>query len=288
MDGPGIKQFAVDRYVAGTITADLDSLTIEEPLEIRVSFRRGSALVERSVSITMRTPGHDRELAVGFLFTEGVIHHLSWIDFISEDTQRGKSLLVQLNHPVDLQRLERHFYTSSSCGVCGKTSLESLEANRVIVLPPDAPRVTAETLLGLSGNLAACQKVFSRTGSLHAAAFFDKEGKLLVVKEDVGRHNAVDKLIGSELLQGNATFGELILMVSGRAGFELVQKALMAGVPFFAAVGAPSSIAVELARRYRSTLVGFLRGQRFNVYAGRERISNPARVVFEANSNRIP
>ncbi len=274
-DGRNIKRFPVYRYREGGPTVpDVDTLTIEEPLEIRVAFRRGTALVERPVSITMRTPGYDRELAAGFLFTEGLIHDASWIDSITENRQRGNSILVQLKHPIDLHRLERHFYASSSCGVCGKASLDSLEINRVINLPSDTPKMDAETLVSLPGSLAARQDVFRRTGSLHAAAFFNGEGKLLGVHEDIGRHNAVDKLIGSMFLEGGlSSFGQVVLAVSGRAGFELVQKALMAGVPFFAAVGAPSSIAVELAWRYHSTLVGFLRDRRFNIYSGKERIA---------------
>ncbi len=265
-----VKKLPVYRYQEGRPAVPaFDAITIEEPLEIRVAFRRGAALVERAVSITMRTPGHDRELAAGFLFTEGLIHDPSWIESITEERQRGNSIILRLKQPIDLHRLERHFYTSSSCGVCGKASLDSLAINRIINLPSDAPKMDAATLL----SLAAHQDVFRRTGSLHAAAFFNREGNLLRIHEDIGRHNAVDKLIGSVLLDGNiATFGRLVLGVSGRAGFELVQKALMAGVPFFAAVGAPSSIAVELAWRYHSTLVGFLRDRRFNIYSGRERI----------------
>jgi FdhD protein len=273
MQQPATKRVSVQRFDSDKpVSTDLDALTIEEPFEIRVAFRRRSTLVQRPISITMRTPGNDRELAVGFLFTEGIIHEKSWIEAIEEEEELGSSLLIRLNRPIDLQRLERHFYTSSSCGVCGKASLAALRMNRAVQLPPAAPAIDPQTLLGLPAKLAGRQEVFSRTGGLHAAAFFSAAGELLALYEDVGRHNAVDKLIGSVFLNDQLDFAQCLLVVSGRAGFELVQKSLMAGVPFFAAVGAPSSIAVELAQHYGSTLVGFLREKRFNVYAGPERI----------------
>jgi FdhD protein len=273
MQQPATKRVSVQRFDSDKpVSTDLDALTIEEPFEIRVAFRRRSTLVQRPISITMRTPGNDRELAVGFLFTEGIIHEKSWIEAIEEEEELGSSLLIRLNRPIDLQRLERHFYTSSSCGVCGKASLAALRMNRAVQLPPAAPTIDPQTLLGLPAKLAGRQEVFSRTGGLHAAAFFSAAGELLALYEDVGRHNAVDKLIGSVFLNDQLDFAQCLLVVSGRAGFELVQKSLMAGVPFFAAVGAPSSIAVELAQHYGSTLVGFLREKRFNVYAGPERI----------------
>jgi FdhD protein len=271
----GSKRLIIER-----VTADQppqyasDTLTIEEPLEIRVRFRRGPSVVQKPVSVTMRTPGSDRELAVGFLFTEGIIHAASWIEATEVKSDNENSILVTLSHEVDLKRLERHFYTSSSCGVCGKTSIEALAINREISLLPGSPQVDTKTILALPERLLQHQAHFSKTGGLHAAALIASDGTVRAVREDVGRHNAVDKVIGHTLLTNPEDLSDCILMVSGRAGFELVQKAIMASVPIMAAVGAPSSLAVELARQYDLTLIGFLRGNRFNLYSGRQRIKS--------------
>lgn len=274
MHSESIHEFPVQKYrSSGEACLENDRLAVEEPLEIRVSFRRRSTLVQKSVSITMRTPGDDRELAVGFLFTEGIIHEPGWIASVEEQRERGASVLVRLNHEVDIGRLERHFYTTSSCGVCGKTSIEALGINREIVLPVGKPVLAASSILVLPELVRQRQRIFDDTGGLHAAAFFDVSRGLLMVREDVGRHNAVDKLIGAALLSGQLHFEDLLLFVSGRAGYELVQKAVMAGVPVMAAVGAPSSLAVQLAREYGLTLVGFLRDARFNLYSAPGRIA---------------
>lgn len=269
----GSRRLTIERFVANEAPQNArDTLTIEEPLEIRVRFRRGPNVVQKPISVTMRTPGSDRELAVGFLFTEGIIHEASWIDATDLESDQENSILLSLNQEVDLKRLERHFYTSSSCGVCGKTSIEALAINREVALPHRLPQITPENLLTLPQRLLEQQAHFSRTGGLHAAALTSPDGAIRAIREDVGRHNAVDKVIGHALLSNTIELSDSILMVSGRAGFELVQKAIMAGVPIMAAVGAPSSLAVDLARRYDLTLVGFLRGNRFNLYSGRERI----------------
>jgi FdhD protein len=271
----GSKRLVIER-----ITADQppqrasDTLTIEEPLEIRVRFRRGSNSVQKPVSVTMRTPGSDRELAAGFLFTEGIIHEPSWIESTELKDNKENSILIALSHDVDLKRLERHFYTSSSCGVCGKTSIEALAINREIALLPSSPQVDCQTILALPERLLQEQAHFSKTGGLHAAALIGSDGTVRAVREDVGRHNAVDKVIGHALLTNTINLSDSILMVSGRAGFELVQKAIMASIPIMAAVGAPSTLAVELARQYDLTLIGFLRGNRFNLYSGRQRIKS--------------
>jgi FdhD protein len=271
----GSKRLVIER-----ITADQppqrasDTLTIEEPLEIRVRFRRGSNSVQKPVSVTMRTPGSDRELAAGFLFTEGIIHEPSWIESTELKDNKENSILIALSHDVDLKRLERHFYTSSSCGVCGKTSIEALAINREIALLPSSPQVDWQTILALPERLLQEQAHFSKTGGLHAAALIGSDGTVRAVREDVGRHNAVDKVIGHALLTNTINLSDSILMVSGRAGFELVQKAIMASIPIMAAVGAPSTLAVELARQYDLTLIGFLRGNRFNLYSGRQRIKS--------------
>jgi FdhD protein len=267
------KRLTIERFSADEPPQSAnDTLTVEEPLEIRVRFRRGPNVVQKPVSVTMRTPGSDRELAAGFLFTEGIIHETSWIEAIEVKNENENSVLITLSHEVDLKRLERHFYTSSSCGVCGKTSIEALAINREISLSQVSPQMDAETVLTLPERLLRQQDHFSKTGGLHAAALIGPDGTVRAIREDVGRHNAVDKVIGHALLLDTTDFSNCILMVSGRAGFELVQKAIMASIPIMAAVGAPSSLAVELARQYDLTLIGFLRGNRFNLYSGRQRI----------------
>jgi FdhD protein len=267
-----IREFGVRRYVrTGDPAHEVDQLAVEEPLEIVLRFHRRTMLVRKPISITMRTPGQDQELALGFLYTEGIVHEL---DAVEELTQGAdSSVTVTVTGNLDLKRLERHFYTSSSCGVCGKSSLEALGINREICLDPSRPKHAVEFLVQTPRLVREKQSIFQRTGGLHAAAFFDPEGNLLRICEDIGRHNAVDKLIGGELLAGRTDFSDLLLFVSGRAGFELIQKSIMSGIPFMAAVGAPSSLSVELTRSYGSTLIGFLRENRFNLYSGAGRIS---------------
>ena len=259
--------------IDGTSSAPLqDLLAIEEPLEIRIA--------ERTVSITMRTPGHDFELAAGFLFTEGIlrssaqIHRIRRTQVSGNPRQAGNSVTVELNPGVeiDFERLQRNFYTSSSCGVCGKASIDAIQAQGCHVLPKDSPVVASEVIHRLPSALRHEQAVFDRTGGLHAAALFDAKGNLALLREDIGRHNAVDKVIGAEMLRDHTPLSDKVLLVSGRAGFELVQKALMAGIPVMAAVGAPSSLAVETAQRFQMTLLGFVRDGRFNIYSGASRI----------------
>jgi FdhD protein len=269
MNSATAREVAVRRHVLGRDPwVDRDAIAVEEPLEIRVSFRRKSLRVTKTVSVTMRTPGDDEDLALGFLSTEGIVQRPQSVLAISIEPERGDSVLVSLDAEVDLTRLERHFYTTSSCGVCGKTSLDALRMNRAIHLPPDRPTVTEQTVAGLGGFVRERQQVFASTGGLHAAALLSSAGQLLNIREDVGRHNAVDKLIGAELRAGREQFADLILFVSGRAGFELMQKAIMTGISVMVAVGAPTSLAVQLAREYDATLIGFARNQRFNVYSG--------------------
>ena len=221
-----------------------DSLAREEPLEIRVK--------GESVAVTMRTPGHDEELALGFLLSEGVI--------------------LAPKVESDLAKLRRNVYASSSCGLCGKASIESVHGH-IEPLAKREPLITAETLLQLPDKLRAEQETFDKTGGLHAAGLFDAEGNLLTLREDVGRHNAVDKVLGRSMLDGNFPLENHVLMVSGRASFEIMQKALAGRVPVICAVSAPSSLAVEFAQESGQTLVGFLRGDTFNVYSHPERIT---------------
>ena len=253
-----------------------DTLATEEPMEIRlvVGGRR------QTVAITMRTPGADFELAAGFLYGEGIVDSPEDIAKISycvdsevDAEQRYNIVNVELrgNREYDLRTLERHFYTTSACGVCGKASLEGLELRGCPVIPPGL-EIPAETVYSLPGKLREAQGLFEATGGLHAAALFDADGELLALREDVGRHNATDKLVGWALLEGRLPLSGHVVMVSGRSSFEILQKCLTAGVPVVCAISAPSSLAVDVAREFGMTLVGFLRGGRFNVYAGFDRI----------------
>jgi FdhD protein len=264
------------RYAAGRAEDTGDELATEEPLEIRLA--GGGA--RRTVALTMRTPGADTELAAGFLFGEGIVRGRDEIRGIAagdpeaaDPRARGNVVTVDLgDRPLpDLGGLERHFFATSACGVCGRAGLEALRV-RAAPLPP-GPSVTPATLLALPRALAAAQGVFAATGGLHAAALFDAAGELQALREDVGRHNALDKLVGWALLAGRLPLAEGIVLVSGRASFEILQKTLAAGVPVVCAVSAPSSLAVELAQAFGVTLVGFLRGDRFNVYSAPERVA---------------
>jgi FdhD protein len=256
-----------------------DCLVAEEPLEIRLN--------ETPLSVTMRTPGHDLELTAGFLFTEGLIERREQIvslnygktDYGKTDYGKAKNpqasgniVDVQLTETsLDPEQTRRNFFMSSSCGICGKASIEAVKAHG-IRRPNPAFLLDPEMLCTFPDTLKAAQSIFDRTGGLHAAGLFDAQGKLVVLREDVGRHNAVDKVVGWALLDGRLPLADYALMVSGRGGFEIIQKALLAGVPLLASVSAPSSLAVRLAREVGLTLVGFLRGRRFLVYSGEERL----------------
>jgi FdhD protein len=259
-----------------------DEVVVEEPLEIRV---KGVP-----VSVTMRTPGDDGELAVGFLVTEGIISSREDVrgieyggDQRDDDDGGGDSRDIQARNvvdvalrvglDVDLERLRRNVFAASSCGVCGKASIDAVRV-RGLMPPARDIRLAPEVLLGMTETLRAGQTVFGRTGGLHAAGIFDLDGRMLAIREDVGRHNAVDKIIGHAVLTGEIPLARSVLVVSGRGGFEIVQKALAAAIPIVAAVSAPSSLAVQLAREMGQTLVGFLRGGRFVIYAGEERLGN--------------
>jgi FdhD protein len=290
--GDATLQTAVEKVTGCASQQVLDSLAIEEPLEIQLNYGPKDSRETRSISVTMRTPGNDFNLAAGFLMTEGVIRDANDIEQI---TYAGDSFFDGTESPqaidplklgskqnivrvdlaseveVNLGSLQRNFYTTSSCGICGKASLLALRA----VCPPRATnnfRIDAQLLYRLPPLLRASQGVFDRTGGLHGAGLFDSTGNLLALREDVGRHNAVDKLIGSEFLADRTPLRDRLLLLSGRASFELLQKALMGGLPMVAAVGAPSSLAVKVAKEFDITLVGFLRERQFNIYHGSERI----------------
>jgi FdhD protein len=261
----------------GNSTVRADVLAVEEPLEIRLGCEVAGRRVHRAVSITMRTPGHDGELAVGFLFTEGIIVAREQVEGVV-NCRAGSVVRVNLRpgHEVDLSRLERHFYATSSCGVCGKASLETVQVCPRVRCAAGQPVVDASIICRLPAILRGAQEVFDRTGGLHAAALFSAGGELLCVREDVGRHNALDKLIGHEFLAERTPLLQHVLLVSGRVSFELVQKAAIAGIPVIAAIGAPSSLAVDLANKHGLTILGFVREERFNVYSGGERIRTAA------------
>jgi len=291
-----VLQTTVERVTGHTSHRVKDSLAIEEPLEIQLTYGPFNARQTRSISVTMRTPGNDFDLAAGFLMTEGVIQdandveHIAYAgDTFNEGTPPSQAMdalkvgskqnTVRVDLAADVAvnvgSLQRNFYTTSSCGICGKASLLALRT----VCPPRAAnkfKVDAQLIYRLPERLRASQGVFDRTGGLHGAGLFDSAGDLLVLREDVGRHNAVDKLIGSEFLADRTPLRDRLLLLSGRASFELLQKALMGGLPMVAAVGAPSSLAVQVAKEFDITLIGFLREDHFNIYHGSERITGYA------------
>ena len=255
-----------------------DVIVTEEPLEIRLIAGRET----RQLAVTMRTPGADFELATGFLFSEGIIQSRSDISQISycmdrdlSQEQRYNVVNVQLRSPTlpVIDHLERHFFTTSACGVCGKTSIDALETRGLLSVSKDFT-VPIDTITQLASQLREAQSLFDSTGGLHAVGLFDKNGELIVLREDVGRHNAMDKVIGWAVQQDRLPLHEIVVLVSGRASFELVQKALSAQVPIFCSVSAPSSLAVDLAHRFDMTLIGFLRGNDFNIYTSSERIQS--------------
>ena len=261
----------VKRQRDDVATEDRDDLAVEEPLEIRVE--------GRPVAVTMRTPGHDEELAAGFLLTEGVIAQREDIRAIKPVGAKGGGaeynlINVTLVRPeaVDFARLTRHVFTASSCGLCGKATIAAVQAKLPAISPEAAPSVRREILAAMTATLAAGQATFQRTGGLHASGLFTADGKLLVLREDVGRHNAVDKVLGHLLLSGGIEPAQAVLLVSGRVAFEIVQKALAARIGFIAAISAPTSLAVDFARTSGQTLVGFLRPGRMNIYAGEDRV----------------
>ena len=289
-----LVEVTVQKAVGPILEPRPDELAVEEPLEIRLGYSDAGQRVQRSISITMRTPGEDAELAAGFLLSEGIIHGPQDVASVRScgpavGPQKLHNVIRVELHPhvgVDLKRLERHFYTSSSCGVCGKTSLEALRVGAVREFDPAYPILEMETVHRLPLKLRQAQAVFDHTGGLHGAALFSADGDLLALREDVGRHNAVDKLIGSQLLAGSLPLVDKVILVSGRASFELMQKALMAGIPILVAVGAPSSLAVELARRFQMTLIGFARDGRFNLYSGEIRLERANCHPPRAQGNR--
>ena len=259
--------------VTGSMSSSfMDLLSVEEPLEIHITADIDGKRRTEPIAVTMRTPGDDRELAAGFLFTEGIITGCGDIVEISIERCNRVRAILREGVKVNLDVLERHSFVASSCGVCGKKSIAAVRVRSNHVSIHAEPLLAADIIHKLPEKLRAAQSSFASTGGIHAAGLFDKTGQLLSIREDVGRHNALDKLIGSELLKGSLPLSQQIVMVSGRASFELVQKAAHAGVGILAAVSAPSSLAVQLAQECGITLLGFVRDNRFNVYVGNHRV----------------
>ena len=262
----------------GNVISKLDEVAAEEPMEIRVIAWNGAEWIKNSIAVTMRTPGNDFELSAGFLLSEGVVKNREDIVRISYCTDPNEAqcfnivnVFLSADTRFDIARLSRLTYTSSSCGICGKGSIDQVHSLQGLRCNNEF-RVPIGTILSLPGKLNKAQRSFSRTGGLHASALFDVTGVLICIREDVGRHNALDKLIGSLLMKNELHSQDRILLLSGRASFELVQKAAIAGIPFVCAVGAPSNLAIDLARDYGITLVGFLKDDHFNVYSGPKRV----------------
>lgn len=269
-----IKHMPVRKVNGFTSSPLSDILSIEEPLEIRIAYGPGTDRVQKNISVTMRTPGNDLELAIGFLFTEGIIssyHDVKDAYHAGMECSSQKKNIIQVelieNFIPHLMQSDRNFYTTSSCGVCGKSSIQSIKTVNPFC-NSDKPQLslTPELLYQLPGKLKTAQSGFTATGGIHASGLFTIQGDLVLLREDVGRHNALDKLIGSALASNSLPLNRHILLLSGRASFELIQKAAMAGISIVAAIGAPSSLAVELASEFDITLLGFLKENRFNIY----------------------
>jgi FdhD protein len=274
----GVASFEVGRVTGSTCERSADELSVEEPLEIRLAAHTADS-GPTSVAVTMRTPGEDADLAAGFLFTEGIIAGAADIEGIKRAGVSAMEVKLRPGVALDATRLDRHSFVSSSCGACGKRSIAAVRVASRHPIIAGVPRLAPEVIHGLPRALRAGQSAFARTGGIHASGLFDADGCLLALREDVGRHNALDKLVGSELLAGRIPLSFGVVLVSGRVSFELVQKAAIAGVPVLGAVGAPSSLAVDLARESGITLLGFVREARFNVYSDSGRIDLAATLT---------
>ena len=284
---PLVAPAAVYRVTAGGFTENPDLLAVEEPLEIRLGYGPADDRQQRPLAVTMRTPGHDVELALGFLFTEGIIQSRKQIvsarHCSQEEAEKGNVIRIELQPDVllDWAKLDRHGITASNCGVCGKTSIDAIRTSCPAPVSGTF-RIDSGTLMTLPDQLRTRQQAFAHTGGLHAATFIGPDGQLGAVREDIGRHNALDKLLGIAFWNGNVPLHQQAVLVSGRIGFELVQKSWMAGVPMLIALGAPSSLAVDLAREAGITLVGFLKADRFTLYTHPERIIENVSTLAKA------
>ena len=269
-----VEHINIQRISDGILTAMNDQVAVEEPLEIQLDYSTSTGFMQKNIAVTMRTPGNDEELAAGFLFSEGVIQNNGSIKGIRSFSADENRVLISLRENVKpiLQNVERNFYSTSSCGICGKASIDAIRLTSVFKEENNSLSVNATVLHGLQDTLRKQQLIFENTGGIHASALFTLDGNFMMLREDVGRHNALDKIIGAALLNDQLPLNNCILLLSGRASFELLQKASMAGIKIVVAVGAPSSLAVEMAKETGITLIGFLRNDRFNIYAGNERI----------------
>ncbi len=273
METAAVALHSIIKVKADKFSLQEDILAVEEPLQIQLQYNPGSGMLVKNMAVTMRTPGNDHELAAGFLFTEGIISAPDQINSIQQMDFEPNNVLVSLKEGINplLQKSERNFYTTSSCGVCGKTSIDAI---KTVSLYNEHIHFTihTSTLYSLQNEILKQQQIFESTGGLHAAALFSSDGSFQFLKEDVGRHNALDKLIGRAFLNGQLPLSNNLLLLSGRASFELIQKAAMAGIKMIAAFGAPSTLAVQLAIENDMTLVGFLRNNSMNIYCGKQRI----------------
>lgn len=276
--GKQIEEIDILRMDKGKLSGSSDKVAVEEPLEILIEYSSATGVMRKNISVTMRTPGHDDELAAGFLFSEGIIAK----DAIRETRQLSDenrvTVVLNENELPLLANATRNFYTTSSCGICGKASIDAVNTISFFTNERDTFAIPASVFYHLQDQLDKEQSAYQETGGIHASVLYDLQGNFVSLREDVGRHNALDKVIGSALLSGRLPLKDHILFLSGRASFELVQKALQAGIKVIAAVGAPSSLAVELARESGLTLIGFLRSDRFNIYSGEQRVLNGASI----------
>jgi len=274
MNITSIEGRTIRKVTREEISEKEDQLAVEEPLEIQISFLENGKRIQKSVSITMRTPGNDEELAAGFLFTEGIIQSKEQFKTVNSSIlDENKVVVTLMDEEVPaLKTLERNFYTTSSCGVCGKASIDAIKTVSIYNDLENNILITSDILFNLPAQLQNQQSIFESTGGLHASAVFDLKGNFIMLREDVGRHNALDKVIGSAFFNSQLPLNKTILLLSGRASFELIQKANMAGIKIVAAIGAPSSLAVQLAEECDMTLIGFLGKERFNIYSGWNRI----------------
>lgn len=273
METVAVASHSIIKVQGEVASAQEDILTVEEPLQIQLQMNSATGRITKNIAVTMRTPGNDVELAAGFLFTEGIINNSEHIASVTNNGIDENNIIVILKDDIvpALQKTERNFYTTSSCGVCGKASIDAVKTISAFNEPVHFT-VNTTTLYSLQNELIKQQQIFASTGGLHAAALFTARGEFILLKEDVGRHNALDKLIGHSFLQQQLPLSNNILLLSGRASFELIQKAAMAGIQMIAAIGAPSTLAVELAIENGITLIGFLRTNTMNIYSGKQRI----------------
>ncbi len=277
MSQHGISGVTVSRIDGETQSSQQDIVAVEEPLEIRIGYGSDTR-DQKSIAVTMRTPGHDFELALGFLFSEGIIDHLSdvenvhYCEDVGKQDEKENVVRVELARHIipDFEKLERNFYMTSSCGVCGKSSIEAIEVSCEKI--NESSITDRQVIFGLIDEMEKKQHLFGATGGIHASGLFNLKGNLMLVREDIGRHNALDKIIGARFLKKDIPIISSLLVLSGRAGFELVQKSIRAQIPILVSVGAPSSLSVELAQEFNLTLIGFLKGKKLNIYSGKERI----------------